>query len=157
MKNPNIFNVTTAAIGSFLSSVLGVLYIPSLLLVVCNIIDYISGLMAAKKRGMKISSYKSIQGIYKKVAMWMLIVVGAIMDKLLIYTSATLGFTWGVTYVIAAFVAVWLICNELISILENLKDMDVPMPTFLAPIVRNIAQKTEDALTIDETEEKEEE
>lgn len=157
MKNSNIFNVVTASIGSFLSSVLGILYIPVLLLVVCNLIDYATGLMAAKYREVKISSYKSIRGIFKKVAMWMLIVVGAVVDKLLMYTSTTLGFTWGVPYIIAAFVAVWLICNELISILENLQDTDVPMPMFLMPIVKHIAQKTEDALTIDETKEKEEE
>ena len=153
MKNPNIFNVVTAAIGSFLSSVLGILYIPVLLLVACNIADYISGLMAAKYREVKISSYKSIRGIFKKVAMWMLIVVGAVVDKLLMYTSTTLGFAGGFTSVIAAFVAVWLICNELISILENLKDTDVPMPAFLMPIVKNIAQKTEDVLTVNEDEE----
>lgn len=156
MKNQNIFNVVTSAIGSFLSSVLGILYIPVLLLVVCNLIDYATGLMAAKYRETKISSYKSIRGIFKKVAMWMLIVVGAVVDKLLMYTSTTLGFAWGFTYVIAAFVAVWLICNELISILENLKDTDVPMPVFLMPIVKNIAQKTEDALSVNENEEKEE-
>lgn len=155
MKNSNIFNTVTAAIGSFLSSLLGILYIPVLLLVVCNLIDYATGLMASRYREVKISSYKSIQGIFKKVAMWMLIVVGAIVDKLLMYTSTTLGFAWGFTYVIAAFVAVWLICNELISILENLKDTDVPMPAFLMPIVKNIAAKTEDALT-NESEEKEE-
>ncbi len=156
-NNSNIFNVVTASIGSFLSSVLGILYIPVVLLVVCNLIDYATGLMAAKYREIKISSYKSIRGIFKKVAMWMLIVVGAVVDKLLMYTSTTLGFTWGLTYMIAAFVAVWLICNELISILENLKDTDVPMPVFLMPIVKNIAQKTEDALTIDERKDKEEE
>lgn len=153
----NFFNVVTSAIGSFLSSFLGILYIPVLLLVVCNLIDYATGLMAAKYREVKISSYKSIRGIFKKVAMWMLIVVGAVVDKLLMYTSTTLGFAWGFTYVIAAFVAVWLICNELISILENLQDTDVPMPAFLMPIVKNIARKTEDALTIDERKEKEEE
>ncbi len=156
-NNSNIINVVTASIGSFLSSVLGILYIPVVLLVVCNLIDYATGLMAAKYREIKISSYKSIRGIFKKVAMWMLIVVGAVVDKLLMYTSTTLGFTWGLTYMIAAFVAVWLICNELISILENLKDTDVPMPVFLMPIVKNIAQKTEDALTIDERKDKEEE
>ena len=84
--------------------------------------------------------------------MWILIVVGAVVDKLLMYTATTLGFTWSITYMVAAFVAVWLICNELISILENLKDIGVPMPAFLMPIVKNIAKKTEETLNVEEEE-----
>lgn len=84
--------------------------------------------------------------------MWLLIVVGAVVDKLLMYTADTLGFTWNITYLVAAFVAVWLICNELISILENLKDIGVPMPAFLLPIVKNIAKKTEESFNIEKEE-----
>lgn len=153
MKNENIVKVITTTIGSFLSSILGILYVPVLLLIVCNLIDYATGLMAAPQReDGKVSSYKSIRGIFKKVAMWLLIVVGAVVDKLLMYTATTLGFTWSITYLIAAFVAVWLICNELISILENLKDIGVPMPAFLMPIVKNIAKKTEETLNVEEEE-----
>mgnify|MGYP006869298408 CR=1 FL=1 len=43
----HIKEIITAA-GSTLSSFLGVLYIPTLLMVICNIIDYATGLMAAK-------------------------------------------------------------------------------------------------------------
>ncbi len=153
MKNTSIFKLVTTSIGSFLSSILGILYVPVLLLILSNIIDYSTGLMAAPEReDGRISSYKSIRGIFKKVAMWLLIVVGTVVDKLLMYTATTLGFNWKVTYFVAAFVAVWLICNELISILENLKDIGAPMPTFLMPIVKNIAKKTEDTLHLCEDE-----
>ena len=48
------------AIGAVLNSLLGVLYIPVLLVVICNIIDYITGIMASPNRtDGKISSYKS--------------------------------------------------------------------------------------------------
>lgn len=81
---------TTA--GSVLSSILGVLYIPTLLMVLCNIIDYATGLMAAKYRADgTISSYKSFRGIAKKVSMWLLVIVGAIIDQLLLYASHTVG------------------------------------------------------------------
>lgn len=57
---------TTA--GSVLSSVLGVLYIPTLLMVLCNIIDYATGLMAAKYRADgTISSYKSFRNCKESV------------------------------------------------------------------------------------------
>ena len=45
--------------------------------------------------------------------------------------------------------AIWLICNEIISILENINDIGVTLPPFLDPIVKNlksqVEQKTTDA------------
>lgn len=138
------------AIKGFLSSVMGVLTslfgmlaIPMVLLVVCNIIDYVTGIGASKFRGQEISSYKGIWGIAKKVAMWLLIVVGAVMDALLEYSVAQFGVAIPFTLMIAAIVAVWLICNELISILENLKDMQVPLPGFLMKLAENIKSQIE--------------
>lgn len=62
---------------SALMSWLGILAVPVFLLVGCNIIDYVTGLCAAKyRKDKKISSYKSIRGIIKKVCMWLLILVG---------------------------------------------------------------------------------
>ncbi|NBI77252.1 holin, partial [Lachnospiraceae bacterium] len=40
-------------------------------------------------------------------------------------------------------VALWIICNEIISILENIKDMGVPIPSFLTPLIRNIKSQVE--------------
>lgn len=138
------------AIKGFLSSVMGVLTslfgmlaIPMVLLVVCNIIDYVTGIGASKFRGQEISSYKGIRGITKKVGMWLLIAVGAVMDALLEYSVAQFGVAVPFTLMIAAIVAVWLICNELISILENLKDMQVPLPEFLMKLAENIKSQIE--------------
>ena len=143
MKN-NFFKVFFTAIGSALSSVLGILYIPVLLMVACNVIDYITGLLAAKNRSDgTISSYKSIRGITKKVAMWILVVVGAIVDALLKYASETLGFQLPFTFLVACIVAVWIVCNEIISILENLIDIGITVPAFLMPLVKNIKTYTE--------------
>ena len=158
MNNVNTAKVIITGIMAFLSSILGVLYIPVLLMVACNIIDYATGLMAAKYRtDGKISSYKSIRGIQKKVTMWLLVVVGAIIDQLLKYASGALGitaiFSWSITFLVACFVAIWIICNELISILENMIDIGVSIPKFLMPIVKNIKRYTENAVNIDENEE----
>lgn len=131
------------AICSFLSSLLGVLFVPVCLLVGCNIIDYITGLMASPERDEKVSSYKSIRGIMKKVAMWLLVVVGAIIDKLIEYSIVTIGLNFPFTFLIACVVAIWLICNELISILENIADIGTPLPAFLQKIVYYIKDQTE--------------
>ena len=47
------------------------------------------------------------------------------------------------TFMIACVVAVWIVCNELISILENLKDMEVPLPDFLMKLTKNIKSQIE--------------
>lgn len=135
--------VLFTAAGSVLSSLLGILYIPVMLMVGCNIIDYITGLMATSKRKDKISSYKSIEGIAKKITLWILVIVGALIDVLLAYTSETLGFVFPFRYMVACIVAIWIVCNELISILENVIDIGVSIPAFLLPLVKNIKKQTE--------------
>lgn len=138
------FKKILITVGSGLSSFLGILYIPMMLLILCNLIDYITGLMAVKYRKNNIiSSYRSFRGIAKKVCMWLLIVVGTIIDQLLKYAANTMGMVFPFTFLIACVVAVWLICNELISILENISDIGVNIPTFLLPLVKNIKSQTE--------------
>lgn len=132
----------TAIFGT-LTSLLGVLALPVLLLVTCNVIDYATGIVASKYRNQQISSYKGIRGIAKKVCMWLLIVVGAIIDKLLIYSATQIGLVIPFTFAVACVVAIWLICNELISILENIKDIGVPLPAFLEKAVKNIKTQVE--------------
>lgn len=132
------------AITALFSSLLGVLYVPVLLMIACNIIDYITGLMAAKNRpGGGISSYRSIKGIQKKICMWLLVVVGAILDQLLKYAATTAGINLPITFLVACIVAIWIICNEVISILENIVDIGVDIPSFLMPIVKHIKNQTE--------------
>lgn len=142
---------TVIAALSVLMSWLGILAIPVLLLVGCNIIDYITGLMAAKFReDGGISSYKSIRGIYKKIGMWMLVIVGVFADVLIQYSVECAGIEIAVPFVVATVVAVWLVVNELISILENLKDSGVKIPPFLMPLMKYINRKVEDKAKLPE-------
>ena len=126
-----------------LSSWLGVLAIPVYVLVGCNVMDYITGLAAAHRRNQKVSSYVGVLGIAKKVCMWLLIAVGAVVDWLLMYCGASLGFEIHLPMLAASLVAVWLIVNEVISILENIGDMGVPLPGFLTKIVQGLKSKIE--------------
>ena len=48
------------------------------------------------------------------------------------------------TFLVACMVAIWIICNEIISILENIKDMGVNIPAFLEPLIRNIKSQVEE-------------
>lgn len=143
--------IAITMITSVLSSFLGVLYIPVLLMVSCNVIDYITGLAAAKyRKDGGISSYKSIRGIVKKVTMWMLVAVGVIIDSLISYSANTIGLNIPFKFLVACVVAIWIVCNELISILENMIDIGVNIPPFLIPIVKRIKSNTEEKVKIDE-------
>lgn len=137
---------------SALASAFGILAAPVLLLVLCNVIDYITGLLASRYRQQKITSYKGIRGITKKVCMWLLVAVGVIVDELLTYASGAVGITLPFTFLVACIVAVWLICNELISILENINDTGVTLPPFLMPIIRNLKSQMEDKTEINKEE-----
>ena len=122
-----------------------------------HLISPYTGLMASKYRSQDINSYKSIRGIFKKVSMWLLVVVGAIIDELLLYAATTIGKPVPVTFLIACIVAMWLICNEIISILENIQDMGVNIPAFLQPLVKHIRSQVEERINIDEKDEKDSE
>ena len=134
---------------ALISSMLGILTIPVLLMVACNVLDYATGLMASTYRSQDINSYKSIRGIFKKVSMWLLVVVGAIIDEMLLYASNSIGWKSPVTFLVACVVAMWLICNEIISILENIQDMGVNIPAFMQPLVKHIRSQVEDQVKVD--------
>lgn len=129
---------------SVVMSWLGVLAVPIFLLVGCNLLDYITGLLAAKYRNEPVSSYKGMRGIVKKVCMWLLVVVGSCIDILISHTFKTAGIDIIMPYVVAIVVTVWLVVNEIISILENMMDIGVKIPPFLMPLVKNIKKKVED-------------
>lgn len=145
----NYIKAFFTGIFALISSVLGVLAVPVFLMVACNILDYITGLMASTYRSQDINSYKSIRGIMKKVCMWLLVVVGAVIDELLLYASQTAGIILPFTFLVAGIVAIWIICNEIISILENIKDMGVAIPGFLVPIVEHVKTQVEEKTNID--------
>lgn len=135
--------VTVIAVVSALMGWLGILAVPVFLLLGCNLIDYGTGLAAAKYRNDGISSYKSIRGITKKVCQWLLIVVGAWVDILINYAVECAGIEITIPFIVGTVVAVWLVVNEIISILENMIDIGVTMPPFLLPLVRYIREQTE--------------
>ena len=87
--------------------------------------------------------------------MWLLVVVGAVIDQLLLYASQTVGITLPFTFLVACIVAIWIICNEIISILENIKDMGVTIPAFLIPLVTHVKSQVEEKANIDKKEDSE--
>lgn len=136
--------VGITVLGTALFSWLGLVAVPFLLLVMLQIIDYATGLCAAKYRSEKISSYKSFRGIVKKICMWLLVVVGGVLDWIVTYAAENMGINLGVSFVVACVVCVWLMVNEIISILENMTDIGVQFPPFLLKIAQHIRSKSEE-------------
>lgn len=132
-----------ATIFSGLMSLLGVLAIPVLMLVGCNVIDYITGLVASKYRDEQISSYKGIRGIVKKICMWLLVLISSWMDILINYSVQYIGLDFKLPFIVATIVCVWLVTNEIISILENIIDIGVELPPFLMPLAQRIKSTAE--------------
>lgn len=146
LTEEQIMDKTKATLIIIISAImdfLGILAIPVFLMVACNIIDYITGLMASKFREEQISSYKGIRGITKKVCMWLLVLVGSFIDIIINYTAEYMGIGFKIPFIVATFVAVWIVVNEMLSILENIIDIGVVLPPFLMPIVRMIRKEVE--------------
>ena len=129
-----------AAINSFL----GNLAVPVYVLLACNIIDYLTAIIAAPKRGERVDSLKGFQGLKKKVLMYLLIAVGWLIDTLVNYAAQQVRPDFRQPYIVAVVVALWLAFNEMLSIIENVADADGPVPPFLKKLIKNLKKKTED-------------
>ena len=132
------------AVFTAVTSFLGALAIPVYLLLATNIIDYLTGRAAAPYRGQNKTSTRGYEGIQKKASMWVLVVMGVVVDIVLAYGTYTIGGTFKFRFIFAIFVAIWLTCNEVISILENVADMGIKLPSFLLKIVSKIKSTVED-------------
>lgn len=128
---------------SAITARLGVLAVPLGLLVVCSVMDYATGLMAAPFRGQVRSSYKGLRGIIKKLMLWTLVAVGVVIDITIRYLTEQWDVAVPFSFVVATVVCVWLVANELLSILENVSDAGVPVPPLLKPAVKWLKDKAE--------------
>ena len=126
-----------------LTAWLGTLAIPVYILLGCNIIDYITGIMAARARGEKVSSEIGFMGIVKKICQWILVIVGWMLDVIVENCVRVAIPEFDVPIVIALFVAFWLVANEMLSILENIDEIGVPIPAFLKKVIVYFLHETE--------------
>lgn len=126
---------------------LGIVSIPIIMLIFAMVIDYITGMLAASYNS-ELSSKKGIKGIVKKVGYLALVLASMIIDWLISQGLQQINVDFHYSVFFAVLVAVWLIINELISILENLSRMGIPIPNFLKKIINRL--KT----TVDESEDK---
>ena len=113
---------------------LGIVAVPIIILIVAMIIDYVTGMLSAWLNA-ELSSKKGIKGIVKKVSYLALVAVAMIVDWLIFQGLQQINVDLNYSVFFAVLVTVWLIINELISVLENLSRMGVPIPNFLKKMI----------------------
>lgn len=139
------------AVFTVISSLLGNLATPFYFLVLTNVLDYVTGIFASRERGEKVSSAIGAKGIVKKVCMWLLVLVGYILDYIILTLAQTAHIQIGFTGTVAFVVIFWLMINEIISILENVHDIGVDIP-LLTKLAKYILKKTEEMAELNEGE-----
>lgn len=127
--------LTTGILGG-LSAKLGILVPILMLLIFAMIIDYATGMLAAKYEGV-IQSRRGMWGIVKKLLYGVAVAVALMVDWTIVNVAGALGIVIPITVFFSVIVAIWFVINECISILENLIKMEVELPDFLQKIAIN--------------------
>ena len=126
---------------------------PALILVIfLMVVDYVSGMLASKKEAMEHpnnkkygwSSKKSIIGIYKKIGYVLTILVAISTDYMIYALLGKMGIEYPIKTIFGFVVTIWLIINELLSILENAGRMGAALPKFLMNILAEIRSDVDD-------------
>jgi toxin secretion/phage lysis holin len=138
----NLWKTLTAVIIGGLSAYLQIVFVPLVVLIAVMIVDYMSGMLKAWGRD-ELSSKVGLRGIAKKISYLLLVCVAGVVDWLVWSGLRQVGITLDFGFCFGLIVIVWLIINELISILENLEALDVPMPRFLKNVVKHLKTAVE--------------
>lgn len=104
--------------GSIMTFLFGAFDLPLQILCVAVALDYFSGMLKAFYLG-EVSSKVGYKGLIKKVGIFFVVIVAQMADMLLgliIFRSA---------------ICLFFSANEMISVLENVSNMGIPIPKFL--------------------------
>ncbi len=145
----NVFKIIFATVIGGLSAYMKILTIPLIMLIGVMIIDYTSGMLKAWLTS-TLSSRIGIQGIVKKVCYLLIVAVAAVVDWIIQCVLSQIGIHIDVNMYIGLIVTVWLIINELISILENLAVIGVPLPNLLTKIIKKLKVAVENTAESEE-------
>lgn len=138
----NVVQVLIAAICGAFAAYFNVLVVPIVVMLVVMCVDYITGLAGAYITK-QLNSRIGIIGIIKKIAYLGLVAVGMVTDYIIYSALAQLGVSIELGYCVGMVIVVWLIINELISILENLAEIGVPLPKFITKLIERLKNTVE--------------
>lgn len=139
----NVIKAAVSAAWAVCAAYFGVLTVPLIMLGVVAVLDWCTGLTKAWVKG-TLSSKVGAIGAVKKLTYAVTIAVGMVVDYIIAGVLTQLGIEMTGTCYVGMLVTVWLIVNELISILENVHQIGVPIPAFLGKIVSKLKVATEE-------------
>lgn len=146
----NILQALFATVCGAIVAYLNILLVPFAVMIAVMIIDYITG-MAQAYISHTLNSRVGVTGIIKKVGYIVAVAVGIVADYLISSALVNCGIDLRINYCIGMIVTIWFIINELISILENLSEIGIPLPKFLVSVVKRLKITVE--VKTDESEE----
>ena len=133
--------IFAGALGA-LAAYFNILLIPLGVLIGVMLIDYVTGMAGAAYTG-KMNSRIGVMGIVKKAGYIALVAVGMVVDYLISSALSQIGINLQITYCFGMIITIWLIINELISILENLGELKIPLPQFLVNTIQSLKHSVE--------------
>lgn len=125
-------------------------------LLLFNVIDWISGWMRSSLKGESCSRVGAI-GAMKKVWYWVVIGTAFFIGFSFRQMGQAIGVSLEFMDLVGWFVLANYLVNEIRSVLENLVEMGVPVPSYLVKGLKVTADKIETAAQINTGEDKEEE
>ena len=133
----NIFKTVIAGALTVAATYFEMMFLPLGMLMCVMIIDYITGITSAYIQG-NINSRIGLIGIIKKLSYLCAVAVGMVADWIIHSSLASAGIESNITLFVGLLVVIWLIINELISILENLSKIGTPLPPFLMKLISKL-------------------
>ncbi|WP_255882589.1 MULTISPECIES: phage holin family protein [unclassified Ruminococcus] len=133
----NIISTVLSAVVAGVSAYFKVISIPLIVLLTVMLIDYLTGMAAAFFKA-ELSSKKGIKGIIKKIGYLALVCVGIGVDFIIRFCFEQIGIPLEIGMLFGLIITVWLIINELLSILENVGRIGVPVPKTLSKIINKL-------------------
>lgn len=124
--------IAAAGIGGIATYIWGPWDALIIALVAMVVIDYITGVIKAAVQG-KLSSLVGFKGLLKKVAIFLLVAVGVMVDRVIPATNEA----------VRSAVIFFYIANEGLSILENAGELGLPLPAALKKSLEKMQDKEE--------------
>lgn len=126
----NNFSSTFSIIFTTLTSIFGIEWIFFAGYLLLNLFDYITGTIKSKVKKTE-SSSKGLIGIVKKICYWILIALSFLISFLLAQIGMKINMNLDFIMFFGWFTLACLIINEARSIIENLVEIGIKVPTFL--------------------------
>lgn len=128
-----VFDSAVALLATFLTYLFGGWDIALAILITFMILDYITGIIVAVMKK-TLNSEVGFNGLVKKCTILVVLIVGAMLDRLLNNGD----------WVFRTLVAYFYIANEGVSLLENASNIGIPIPAKIKDVLEQLNDSQED-------------